>query len=202
MLPQKENRTADKNGKGGPSQHVLYGRSLEKYMQDLYSNCPGWGILFEKQPLFSCESPGHGEASVEVKGSTTVVPNIRQSLFQQFRIYNSSWREDITICYAGKSEKDSIAEISWYSWKTFISKDAVERLSVTPVRLESREIVTVSGTINMYISIFKVTIGSVGVVTERIELAWWRFSDTSSVTRQDMSLQWRNQAENKYVWWT
>jgi hypothetical protein len=74
------------------------------------------------------------------------------------------------------------------SSRNFISSDAVRKLKLTPIRHETRQIVTLSGTTKQSLPIFEVTMTSLeGKTRERVELTGSKMSDFTTVLRPKLS---------------
>ena len=88
------------------------------------------------------------------------------------------------------------------SSRTFISSEAVRKLSLTPVRHETREIVTLSGTTKQSMPIFEVAITSLnGKASETIELTGSKMPDFTTLRRPnliDLKSKYKHVADNKF----
>ena len=70
------------------------------------------------------------------------------------------------------------------SSRNFISSEAIRKLRLTPIRQETRQIVTLSGTTKQSLPIFEVTMTSLdGKTSEKIELTGSKLSDFTTVHR-------------------
>ena len=79
------------------------------------------------------------------------------------------------------------------SGRNFISEEAIKRLQLNPVRHETRQIVTLSGTQKQSMPIFDLTIDSVdGQARERIEVTGAKMADFTTIRRPNLStLKWK-----------
>lgn len=77
--------------------------------------------------------------------------------------------------------------------RNFISSDAVKRLKLTPVRHETRQIITLSGTSKQSMPIYETTMHSLdGKSSEKIELTGSKMGDFTTVRRPDLNdLKWK-----------
>ena len=74
------------------------------------------------------------------------------------------------------------------SSRNFISSEALRMLKLTPIRYETRQIVTLSGTTKQSLPIFEVTMTSLdGKTSEKIELTGGKLSDFTTVHRPKLS---------------
>ena len=74
------------------------------------------------------------------------------------------------------------------SGRNFISQDAIAKLKLSPLRHETRHIVTVNGSRKQSMPVFEVEIGSLdGVANEQIEVTGTRLPNFITINRPDMN---------------
>ena len=152
----------------------------------------------ENQLCFNCGRAGHRANKCRSRGCVKCRARHHTSLCDQ----ENNTRNSVFTGYTSPVEGQTLppmipvnikgttlwAYLDSGSSRNFISSDAARKLKLTPVRHETRQIVTLSGTTKQSLPIFEVTMTSLdGKTRERVELTGSKMSDFTTVRRPKLS---------------
>jgi hypothetical protein len=155
-------------------------------------------FFVDNQLCFNCGRQGHRASKCHSRGCVKCKARHHTSLCDQG---NNARTPPVFTGYTSPVEGQTLppmipinikgrtlwAYLDSGSSRNFISSEAVRELKLTPVRHETREIVTLSGTTKQSMPIFEVTIASLdGQANETIELTGSKMPDFTTIRRPNL----------------
>ena len=198
-------RGGNQNNKGKKSPCCIFCKS--EHWSDACKSCVTTAqrksYFSENKLSFNCGSPGHRARHCRSRGCYHCGEKHHTSLHD---LKGPKGDGPVLTGYSTAKEEITLpsiipvrvkGEVFWAfldtgSGKNFISRDAIRKLQVSPVRQELKEIITVNGTKQQSMPIYNVTIESLdGTAKEKIELAGSAMQDFTTIKRPDMNkLKW------------
>ena len=168
--------------------------------------------FYDNQLCFNCGKSGHRANKCHSRGCVKCRARHHTSLCDQEPTTEKPVFNGYTSPIEGQALPPMIpinirGTILWAyldsgSSRNFISREAIQRLKLTPVCHEKREIVTLSGTTKQSMPIFEVTMTSLdGKASEKIELTGSEMPDFTTVRRpklMDLKSKYEHVADKKF----
>lgn len=160
--------------------------SRRKFLRDnrLCYNCARTGHISQQcrsRGCFKCKGKHH----------TSICDKNENPLLT---VYTPSTEETLPAIIPVKIDGKTLwAYLDTGSGRNFISAEAIKRLKLSPVRHETRKIVTLSGTQRQSMPTFDLTIDAMdGKARERIEVKGAKMADFTTIRRPDLcTLKWK-----------
>ena len=154
--------------------------------------------FYDNELRFNCGKPGHRANKCHSRGCIKCRARHHTSLCNQENNPENPVFTRYTSPVEGQTHPPIVpinvrGTILWAyldsgSSRNFISSEAIRELKLTPIRHETRQIVTLSGTTKQSLPIFEVTMTSLdGKTSEKIELTGSKLSDFTTVHRPKLS---------------